>query len=607
MASHPLQLLRTVFGYDAFRPLQETVIQGVLDGKDGLVIMPTGGGKSICYQLPALVLPGVTVVVSPLISLMQDQVDGLQQLGIRAAMLNSSLERDAQQRVLAQAANGQLDLLYLAPERLLQEGFLQFLDKVDLALLAIDEAHCMSQWGHDFRPEYLQLAEVRERYPNAPCLALTATADEATRKEISERLGIAGERVFVGGFDRPNIRYTVELNRNAKQQLKRFIQQEHDGDAGIVYCLSRKRVEEIARWLNAEGIRALPYHAGLSAKERQHNQESFLYEEGLIVVATVAFGMGIDKSNVRFVAHLDVPKSIEAYYQETGRAGRDGLPSNAYMLYGMQSIVLIQRMIESSEADDKHKWVERHKLNAIVGFCETASCRRRVLLSYFGDEPAADCGNCDTCLNPAETWDATVPAQMAMSCIARTGQRFGTGHVIDVLMGKDTQKVQRFRHNQLSTYGVGKDIAGPEWRSVIRQLVAAGFLQVDVTGFGSIQLTEACEPVLYGQETVMLRKDPRPLPKKKKKKARIPSLPDLPELTQEGRALFETLRTLRLELARDQGVPPYVIFHDKTLVEMAHRRPLTRAALGTVTGVGEKKLERYGEAFLDVLVHQGMS
>ena len=597
----PLHVLKSVYGYDAFRPSQEAIIGRVLEGGDALVVMPTGGGKSLCYQLPALVRPGVGVVVSPLISLMQDQVDALLQLGVKAAFLNSSLSRGKQRQVERRLEAGELDLLYVAPERLLTDDFLERLDRLDVALLAIDEAHCISQWGHDFRPEYLQLARVRERLPRVPCLAVTATADAPTRREIARRLGFQDDDVFVTGFDRPNIRYAVVLQRSAKQQLLDFIKREHEGDAGIVYCLSRKKVDETAAWLSENGHEAIPYHAGLSSKERQEGQDRFLREEGLIVVATVAFGMGIDKPNVRFVAHLDVPKSPEGYYQETGRAGRDGLPADAWMVYGLAGVVTMQKIIEGGEADRQHKWTARHKLNAMVGYCETAGCRRKVILNYFGERREEDCGNCDNCLQPVETWDGTVAAQKVLSCVYRTGQKFGTAHVIDVLMGKDTPKVKRFGHDRLPTFGVGESRGPTEWRSVIRQLIAADLLRVDVDGYGGLYMTEACGPVLKGEEEVLLRKDPRPSKTKKKKVAQTSALPE----TAGERRLFEALRSRRLELAREQGVPPYVIFHDRTLAEMARLRPQSEQDLGQVSGVGEVKRERYGEAFLEVIRAHG--
>jgi ATP-dependent DNA helicase RecQ len=599
------QVLKNVFGYDSFRLRQEEIILRVIGGGDALVIMPTGGGKSLCYQLPALIRPGVAVVVSPLISLMQDQVDALLQLGVRAASLNSSLSPPRQRAVERRLSSGELDLVYVAPERLMTPGFLELIGKLEIALIAIDEAHCISQWGHDFRPEYLQLADVRELFPGIPTIAVTATADGPTQKDILRRLRFSGPDLFVTGFDRPNLRFAVELKRSAKQQLWQFLQREHANDAGIVYCLSRKRVEEFAGWLNDRGRKAVPYHAGLSAAEREKNQERFIREEGLIVVATVAFGMGIDKPNVRFVAHVDVPKNPEGYYQEVGRAGRDGLPANAWMLYSLADVVMLRQLMNGSEADEQHKMSLQHKLNAIVGYCETAACRRQVILNYFGEAFEGPCRNCDNCLNPVETWDGTVDAQKVLSCVYRTGQRFGAGHIVDVILGKESEKIHRFRHDRLSTFGVGADRSANEWRSVIRQLVASDLLRVDVEGYGGLKLTKACGPVLKGQRKVQLRRDAAP-PKKEKKRSRAPAA-DGPPATPFEQALFERLRELRLQLARTQDVPPYVIFHDSTLLAMARHRPETLAAIGTLPGVGAVKLERYGEAFLEAIQDAAIS
>ncbi len=599
----PLHLLKTVFGFDSFRAHQEGSVARVTAGHHTVVIMPTGGGKSLCYQLPALLRNGTGIVVSPLIALMQDQVDALRQLGVEAAYLNSSLSPDEQREVAQRARNGGLDLLYVAPERLMTEGFQRLLGQIEPALFAIDEAHCISQWGHDFRPEYLQLAALRERFPDIPCIAVTATADAPTQREILDRLHIPDDGLFVTGFDRPNIRYTVVPKRSAKQQLLTFIEADHRDDAGIVYCLSRKSVEATAAWLNEQGHAALPYHAGLAAEDRARNQTRFLREEGIIVVATIAFGMGIDKPNVRFVAHLDVPRSLEAYYQETGRAGRDGLPADAWMAYSLGDVVAMRRMMESSEADERQKRVEQHKLNQLFGYCETVECRRMVLLSYFGQPMDAACGNCDNCTSPVEQWDGTVAAQKVMSCIARTGQRFGAGHVIDVLLGNETEKVQRFGHHALPTFGAGAEHAAGEWQAIIRQLVASDFLRVDVTGYGSIQLTPACGPVLKGQQEVYFRKDPKPT---RKTRARRTSLAvDAAPHTPDDRALFETLRQLRLDLARDQGVPPYIVFGDATLAAMVQHRPHDLEAFAQLSGVGEAKLARYGEAFVDAIRRHG--
>ena len=599
MQSHqPIHILESVFGYDQFRPKQEEIIRRVLNGRNALIVMPTGGGKSVCYQIPALIRNGTGIVVSPLISLMKDQVDALRQLGVRAEFLNSSLDRGQRDQIERKFLDNGLDLLYVAPERLFMPEFLSLLDRVHLALFAIDEAHCISQWGHDFRPEYLQLAEIRRRFPDIPCIAATATADAPTRKDILQQLLMDQEDQVVTGFDRPNIRYTVVPKKNGKQQLLRFIRDAHPNDAGIVYCLSRKRVEDVADWLTEQGYEAVPYHAGLTSEQRQTNQNRFLREEGLIVVATVAFGMGIDKPNVRFVAHLDIPKSLEAYYQETGRAGRDGLPADAWMTYGISDVVMMQKILDTSEADAEHKWTERHKFNAIVGYCETAVCRRQVLLNHFGENLPKPCGNCDTCLTPVQTWDGTVAVQKLLSCIYRSGSRFGAGHIVDILPGKDTEKIQRFGHHRLSTYGIGDELSSAEWHAVVRQLVAADLLRVDTVGYGGLRPTEACGPVLKGERQMMLRKDPRPERARKTRPARLSATQSA---TAGDQALFDLLRDLRLKLAREQGVPPYIIFHDSTLLAIAEHRPQTLEAFGHISGVGEVKLERYGQTFLDAI------
>ncbi|MBT5828862.1 MAG: DNA helicase RecQ [Candidatus Latescibacteria bacterium] len=595
----PLKILQTVFGYDQFRLQQEAIIQRLLAGQNAAVIMPTGGGKSICYQIPALMRKGTGIVVSPLISLMQDQVDALKQLDICAEYLNSNLDGGQQYRVIEALLSGSLDLLYVAPERLMMPDFLNLLTRVDLSLLAIDEAHCISQWGHDFRPEYRKLAEVRNQFPNVPCIAATATADDPTRREIVQQLHIEDEGLFVAGFDRPNIRYAVVQKNNAKQQLLRFIETQHSKDAGIVYCLSRRKVEDVAQWLVEQGHNALPYHAGLAAEVRLENQDRFLKEEGLIVVATIAFGMGIDKPNVRFVAHMDIPKSPESYYQETGRAGRDGLPANAWMTYGLADVVLMQKILSDSEADEEHKRVEWHKFNALVGYCESAQCRRQVLLSYFGDTMDEPCGNCDTCLTPVETFDGTVAAQKFLSCVHRTGQRFGAGHVVDVLLGKMTNKIESFGHQALSTFGIGEEHSVGQWRSIARQLVTANYLSVDIEGYGGLRLTPDCSAVLKGEKQVLFRKDPKPERRSRKKEKTSPAKNDL--LDDQTQPLFDALRDLRLELAREQGIPPYIIFHDSTLIALAQNRPKTVDDLGYIPGVGAVKLERYGEAFLNVI------
>ena len=596
----PTHVLQSVFGYEAFRPYQEPVVQRLIDGGDALVLMPTGGGKSLCYQIPAMVRGGTGIVISPLISLMQDQVDALQQLGVRAAVLNSSLDQQERRAVEEQLTHGQLDLCYVAPERATRNRFKNLLARAQPALLAIDEAHCISQWGHDFRPEYLALADLRADLAEIPCIAVTATADPPTQQVILDRLGMTDEDRFVAGFDRPNIRYVVEpKGSRPRQQLHEFIEREHPGQNGIVYCLSRNGVETTADWLNDHGHTAVPYHAGLTDQKRSEHQDRFLREDGLIVVATVAFGMGIDKPDVRFVAHLDVPKTLEAYYQETGRAGRDGRPATAWMAYRRGDVVRMRQLIDDSSENEEHRWTQRHKLNALLGYCEAPDCRRKVLLNYFGQEMEGDtCDNCDNCLRPPDTWDGTTAAQKALSCIARTGQRFGSGHITDVLLGNDTEKVERHDHETVSTYGIGADRSKAEWRSILRQLVAKGMVEVDVMGYGALTLTEACRPVLRGHETVAFRDGAAAsAAQSTTKTATDDPLPaDGPE-----RELFEALRERRTQLAKDQEVPPYVIFNDKTLRAMVEHRPQTRSGFRDLHGVGDVKLDRYGEAFMDVI------
>ncbi len=599
MDGRPRQILQHVFGYDQFRAPQAEVIGTLMRGGDALVLMPTGGGKSLCFQIPAIALPGTGLVVSPLIALMQDQVAALKQAGVRAAFLNSTLDAETVRAIERQLLNGELDLLYISPERLMQERTLNLLARANMALFAIDEAHCVSQWGHDFRPEYMQLSVLHERFPDIPRIALTATADEPTRREIIARLGLGDARVFISGFDRPNIRYRIaQGSGSAREQLLHFLRTEHAGDAGIVYCLSRRRVEEIADYLAGQGLDALPYHAGLAPEVRSHHQTRFLNDEGVIIVATIAFGMGIDKPNVRFVAHLNLPKSIEAYYQETGRAGRDGLPANAWMVYGLQDVITLRQMLESSESDDARKRVERHKLDAMLGLCELTTCRRQALLAYFDDPLPQPCGNCDTCLEPPQTWDATEAAQKALSCVHRTGQRFGVNYLVDVLLGKADGRVQRFGHDQLSTFGIGKDLSQQEWRGIFRQLISRGLLAVDLEGHGALKLTDACRPVLRAEDRLMLRRE-----MKSGKKTRKAAVRTRAAFTGETESvLWEALRGRRLELARAQGVPPYVVFHDATLAAMVERRPQTLQELSRITGVGERKLAAYGEDFLRVIL-----
>ncbi|MCG8597328.1 MAG: DNA helicase RecQ [Kiloniellales bacterium] len=593
------EVLSKVFGFEAFRGQQQDIIEEVVGGGDALVLMPTGGGKSLCYQIPALCRPGTGVVISPLIALMQDQVESLRQLGVQAAALNSSLDYHTASEVERALVAGALDLIYVAPERLLTPGFLRLLERCEIALFAIDEAHCVSQWGHDFRPEYRQLAPLRARFPEVPRLALTATADGPTRRDILTQLELTEGRVFAASFDRPNIRYRVRPKANPRRQLKAFLEAEHRGDAGIVYCLSRGKVEDTAQWLTAEGFTALPYHAGLDKAVRAANQDRFLKEEAVVMVATIAFGMGIDKPDVRFVAHLDLPKSLEAYYQETGRAGRDGLAANAWMTYGLEDLVKLRQLSEASAAPDEQKRIERQKLDALLGYCETVRCRRQVLLDYFGETLAQPCGNCDTCLEPVTSFDGTEAAQKALSCVYRTGQIFGAGHLIDVLLGGDTERIRKFRHQELSTYGIGGDFGREEWRSIFRQLVALGLVTVDVEGHGGLRLTSEARPVLRGERRIELRRDPATARGRARTAAKARAPVDFEDPAAE--ALFQALRGLRLDLAKRQGVPPYVIFHDSTLAEMARTRPSRLAQLSGITGIGQAKLERYGEDFLAVI------
>ncbi|TAJ80559.1 MAG: RecQ family ATP-dependent DNA helicase [Gallionellaceae bacterium] len=628
----PQQILRDTFGYASFRGAQQAIVEHVGAGGDALVLMPTGGGKSLCYQIPALVRDGLGIVVSPLIALMQDQVDALKQLGVPAAFLNSSLDADAAREVYRQVLRGELKLLYVAPERLMTEGFLGLLAKLNggsltptppsagegldfplppgeglrvrersgIALFAIDEAHCVSQWGHDFRPEYRALTVLHERFPAVPRIALTATADAPTRREIIERLALEQAQQFVSSFDRPNIRYRITLKDNARKQLQTFLEIEHPDDAGIVYCLSRKKVDETAAWLKEQGWDALPYHAGLDAAVRNKNQRRFLREEGVVMVATVAFGMGIDKPNVRFVAHLDLPKSMEGYYQETGRAGRDGLPANAWMAYGLGDVVSMRQMLMSGDAPEERKRVELQKLDALLGFCESTACRHQTILRYFGEEHPGDCGQCDNCLSPVDTWNATQAAQMALSCVYRTGQRFGVAHLIDVLLGKATPKIEQFNHRQLSTFGIGKELAQQQWSSVYRQLVAAGFISVDMEAYGGLKLTETSRPVLRGEQEVWLRRDAEPAKRKTSKAERGVRVREAFAGANED-LLWQALKAKRMELAREQGVPPYVIFHDSTLLEILNRKPQTLDEMGCISGVGQAKLAKYGDAFLQMV------
>ena len=585
-----LDILQQTFGYPSFRGPQETIIQTIVEGNDALVLMPTGGGKSLCYQIPALVKPGCGVVISPLIALMQDQVNAMRELGVRASFLNSTLDATTAAEVERALIEGELDLLYIAPERLTQSRTLDLLKRCEIALFAIDEAHCVSQWGHDFRADYLQLSLLHEQFPDVPRIALTATADEQTRLEIAARLQLEDAARFVVGFDRPNIRYRIGLKHNARQQLLAFLKAEHPNDAGIVYCLSRKKTEETASWLATQGFTALPYHAGLPAEERAAHQARFLREESVVMVATIAFGMGIDKPDVRFVAHLDLPKTVEAYYQETGRAGRDGAPANAWMIYGLQDVIKLRQMMQSSQGSEQHKRIEQHRLNAMLGLCEITSCRRQALLGYFGETYPEACGNCDSCLEPAQTWDATEACRMALSAVARTGERFGVNHLIDVLRGKETDKIWQFDHHHLPTFGVGDALDNNQWRSVFRQLVGRGYLSVDLQGYGALKLQEKCRPLLRGECDIALRLDQKQKVAKRQTKTPLPDDINV--------ALWEALRNCRRELAEEQSVPPYVIFHDSTLVEMCSMAPKTLDAFSKLSGVGERKLMKYGEAFI---------
>jgi len=590
----PLSVLSETFGYPAFRGHQAEVIDHVTDGGDALVLMPTGSGKSLCYQIPAILRAGVGVVVSPLIALMQDQVAALHEVGVRAAFLNSTLSAAEASLVERQVREGELDLVYIAPERLLTDRCLRLLDESPIGLFAIDEAHCVSQWGHDFRPEYIKLSVLHERYAHVPRIALTATADAQTRDEILMRLQLEDARVFVSSFDRPNIRYRIVEKDNARTQLLRFIRAEHEGDAGIVYCLSRAKVEETASFLEDNGITALPYHAGMDATKRQRHQARFQREDGVVMCATIAFGMGIDKPDVRFVAHLDLPKSVEGYYQETGRAGRDGDPANAWMAYGLQDVVQLRRMIDESEADEAYKRVMAGKLDAMLGLCETTGCRRTRLLQYFG-EPSSPCGNCDTCLEPPDSFDGTIAVQQLISCIHRTGRRFGAMHVIAVLRGEENDKILQWRHTDLSTYGIGADRTAPEWRAIIRQCIAHGLIVVNHEAYGALVPTEASRAVLKGEQSVSLRvyKTPAKGKATRRKPAAAANPVDDP--------LFERLRAWRAEAAREHGVPAYVIFHDATLRAIAEIQPTSLHDLRGVAGIGAKKLEAYGDAILEVV------
>ena len=589
----PTQILQQVFGFSAFRQPQDKIIQTLIAGNDALVLMPTGGGKSLCYQIPALARDGCGIVISPLIALMQDQVDAMRLLGVEAAFLNSTQSADEVRAIEQQLIEGVLDLLYIAPERLTQARTLHLLKEAKLALFAIDEAHCVSQWGHDFRADYLQLSLLPEIFPAVPRIALTATADARTQDEIVSRLQLDDAEKFIAGFDRPNIRYRIGVKHNARQQLLKFLKSEHQGDSGIVYCLSRNKTEDIAAWLSEQGFNAYSYHAGLSAELRSAHQAKFLRNEAVIIVATIAFGMGIDKPDVRFVAHLDLPKTLESYYQETGRAGRDGEPATAWMIYGLQDVIKLRQMMANSEGSEHHKRAEQHRLNAMLGLCEITTCRRQALLSYFGEHQNQACGNCDTCLDLPEAWNGSEAARKALSAAFRTEQRFGVNHLIEVLRGTNNDRIFQYGHQKLPVYGIGQDLNNNQWRSVFRQLVARGYMSVDLERFGALRLEEKCRPLLRGEETIALRKDVQPTVAKAQTKVQLAPEVDI--------ALWEALRECRRSYAEELGVPPYVVFHDTTLQEMCLRLPQTMEEFVELSGVGERKLERYGPAFLGVI------
>ncbi|MBL0318499.1 MAG: DNA helicase RecQ [Alphaproteobacteria bacterium] len=593
-----LDILQKTYGYQQFRGQQAEIIDHVIAGHHAFVLMPTASGKSLCYQIPSLCRKGVGVIISPLIALMQDQVDALKQLGIKAAAINSSMNSSDIYQTKEMIRNGTIDMVYVAPERLLMEDFLALLEQSPIALFAIDEAHCISQWGHDFRPHYTQLTILKERFPTVPRIALTATADAPTRKDIVERLHLEEGKSFIAGFDRPNIHYSIVEKNNYRQQLLSFLKTNHAGESGIVYCLSRQMVEDTAEWLCGQGFNALPYHAGLAATVRAKNQERFLRDDNMIMVATIAFGMGIDKPDVRFVAHLSLPKNIEAYYQETGRAGRDGLASNALMFVGMADVAMQRSFIEESDAPDNQKRIENQKLNALLGLCEAACCRRKVLLEYFGDT-CNPCGNCDNCNHPPRTFDATIVAQKAISCVYRTGQRFGVSYLIDVLLGKTDDRIQQFSHDKISTFGIGTEYGKQEWQSIFRQLVAHNLLMVDITQHGGLKMTQWGEAFLREKQTLQLRQYTGKIKVEKLSKDKITTPSQFER--QGDHALFEALKTKRMELAKAQNLPPYVIFHDKTLRELTLLKPKSLSAMSTISGVGEKKMERYGHVFLKII------
>jgi ATP-dependent DNA helicase RecQ len=593
-SAQALELLKSKYGFDQFRFQQDEIIHTLVDGGDALVLMPTGGGKSVCYQIPSLIRDGVGIVISPLIALMQDQVNALNTMGIQASYINSTQSISARREVEQQLLNNQLDLLYVAPERLNTSEFIELLERTKIARFAIDEAHCVSQWGHDFRSDYLQLKLLHEVFPQVPRIALTATADTRTREEIIQQLNLQSARVFIHSFDRPNIFYRISEGQNNRDRLWRFLQTQHPEDAGIVYCLSRKQVESTAQWLSDKGRTALPYHAGMNADNRALHQQRFLAEDSVIIVATIAFGMGIDKPDVRFVAHLNLPKTVEAYYQETGRAGRDGLPADAWLAYGLQDVISLRQMNQQSEANETFKRSLHQKLEAMLGLCEQTSCRRQTLLAYFDESLDQPCGHCDVCLEPPPTWDATEAARKGLSCIYRTGQRFGVNYVIDVLMGKPHERITRNRHDQISTWNIGDELSNNQWRSLFRQLLVYGYIESDSDQHGGLRLTARAKPLLRGEETLMLREV---IKSDKKSRTRT----DKKQLDVKDQPLFDKLRALRKTFADENSVPPFVIFHDKTLLEMVSEQPQNLAEMAEINGVGEQKLERFGEAFLAII------
>lgn len=596
--SKPFAILNRIYGYPEFRGQQEKIISEVIARKNAFVLMPTGGGKSLCYQIPALCLDGVAIIISPLIALMQDQVDTLKEMGIAAAAINSGISFNEISQTTNQMQNNQIKMVYVAPERLLNEGFMRVLENTKISLFAIDEAHCVSQWGHDFRPDYVKLSILAEKFPEVPRIALTATADVPTRKDIIEKLHLQNGKIFIDGFNRPNIYYEIIPQNNARNQLLKFLE-EHKNDSGIIYCMSRNKVEDVAQFLQNQGFKALPYHAGMTAENRQKNQTKFLYEDKIIMVATIAFGMGIDKPDVRFVVHMNIPKNIEAYYQETGRAGRDQLPAEAVMIYNASDAANYRNFIEESKALENQKRIEHQKLNALLGLCEAVTCRRQIILEYFGDK-SGPCGNCDNCKNSPETFDATVAAQKALSCIYRTNEIFGANYIIDVLLGKEDERIKNFNHDKLSTFGIGKDFSKVEWNLIIRQLIAQNFIKVDIAGHGGLSITKEGREFLKDKKTLQLRKFNKP--NKEKKAKELKKGKEVLELSSENEeSLFEKLRLKRLELAKSQNLPPYIIFHDKTLIEMVKSKPKTLEELGKLSGVGETKLKKYGKEFLRIV------